>query len=39
LRDSVKSLREVWARELKGVRKEWKRGEERGRKEREEAVS
>lgn len=38
LRESVKSLRDVWARELKAVREEWKRGEEKGRKEREDAV-
>lgn len=38
LKDSVRSLREAWSRELRGVRDEWKRGEERNRKEREEAV-
>ncbi|KAK8866156.1 hypothetical protein IAR55_001307 [Kwoniella newhampshirensis] len=37
LRESVKSLRDVWAREVKSVREEWKRGEERGKREREEA--
>nr|XP_019049505.1 hypothetical protein I302_03294 [Kwoniella bestiolae CBS 10118]OCF28435.1 hypothetical protein I302_03294 [Kwoniella bestiolae CBS 10118] len=37
LRESVKSLRDVWAREIKGVRDEWKKGEEKGKKEREEA--
>nr|XP_019007424.1 uncharacterized protein I206_07876 [Kwoniella pini CBS 10737]OCF46205.1 hypothetical protein I206_07876 [Kwoniella pini CBS 10737] len=37
LRESVKSLRDVWAREVKSVRDEWKRGEEKGRKDREEA--
>ncbi|WVQ97461.1 hypothetical protein IAU59_004574 [Kwoniella sp. CBS 9459] len=37
LRDSVRSLRDVWAREVKSVREEWKRGEEKGKKEREEA--
>ncbi|GFZ46046.1 hypothetical protein JCM24511_04292 [Saitozyma sp. JCM 24511] len=37
LKDSVRSLREAWSRELRGVRDEWKRGEERNRKEREEA--
>ena len=39
LRDSVKSLRDVWGREVKSVREEWRRSEEKGRKEREEAVS
>lgn len=38
LRESVKSLREVWTRELKGVREEWRKGEEQGRRERDEAV-
>jgi hypothetical protein len=38
LKDSVRSLREAWSRDLRGVRDEWKRGEERNRKEREEAV-
>nr|XP_018267413.1 uncharacterized protein I303_01399 [Kwoniella dejecticola CBS 10117]OBR89571.1 hypothetical protein I303_01399 [Kwoniella dejecticola CBS 10117] len=37
LRESVKSLRDVWAREVKSVRDEWKKGEEKGKKEREEA--
>ncbi|WRT64392.1 uncharacterized protein IL334_001324 [Kwoniella shivajii] len=37
LRDSVKSLRDVWAREVKMVKDEWKKGEEKGKKEREEA--
>ncbi|WWD17638.1 hypothetical protein CI109_102079 [Kwoniella shandongensis] len=37
LRESVKSLRDVWAREVKSVKEEWKRGEEKGRREREEA--
>lgn len=39
LRDSVKSLRGVWAREVRAVREEMKRSEEKGREEREEAVS
>ncbi len=34
----MKSLREVWTRELKGVREEWRKGEEQGRRERDEAV-
>ena len=38
LREGVRSLKEVWAREMMAVREEWKRGEERGRREREEAV-
>ncbi|ORY29368.1 hypothetical protein BCR39DRAFT_175626 [Naematelia encephala] len=37
LRESVKSLRDVWTREVKAVREEVKRTEEKGRKEREEA--
>ncbi|OCF42287.1 hypothetical protein I317_03907 [Kwoniella heveanensis CBS 569] len=37
LRDSVRSLRDVWAREVKSVREEWKKGEEKGKREREEA--
>ncbi|KAK4689456.1 hypothetical protein P7C73_g619, partial [Tremellales sp. Uapishka_1] len=37
LRDSVKSLRDVWGREIKTVRDEWKRSEEKGKREREEA--
>ncbi|CAD6587762.1 MAG: hypothetical protein TREMPRED_004849 [Tremellales sp. Tagirdzhanova-0007] len=37
LREGVRSLKEVWAREMMAVREEWKRGEERGRREREEA--
>ncbi|WVQ82513.1 hypothetical protein IAT38_004642 [Cryptococcus sp. DSM 104549] len=36
LRDSVKSLRDVWAREMRGVKEDWKRGEEKNRREREE---
>lgn len=39
LRDSVKSLRDAWAREVKAVREEVKRNEERNKKEREDAVS
>lgn len=39
LRDSVKSLRDVWAREVRAVREEMKRSEEKGQQEREEAVS
>jgi flagellar biosynthesis/type III secretory pathway protein FliH len=39
LRDGVRSLREAWAREVKSVREEFKKGEERGLREREEAVS
>lgn len=39
LRDAVRSLRDVWAREVKGVKEEYKRGSERERAEREEAVS
>ena len=39
LREGVRSLKELWAREMTAVREEWKRGEERGRREREEAVS
>ncbi|OCF34049.1 hypothetical protein I316_04396 [Kwoniella heveanensis BCC8398] len=35
--DSVRSLRDVWAREVKSVREEWKKGEEKGKREREEA--
>jgi len=35
LRDSVKSLRDVWAREIKTVREEWKQGTEKERKDRE----
>ncbi len=38
LRESVRSLRDVWGREVRGVREEWRRGEERGRREREDAV-
>ncbi|WVR06095.1 hypothetical protein IAU60_003123 [Kwoniella sp. DSM 27419] len=37
LRDSVRSLRDVWAREVKSVREESRRGEEKGKKDREEA--
>jgi hypothetical protein len=38
LKDSVRSLREAWAREMKAVKDEWKSGQERERLEREEAV-
>jgi hypothetical protein len=38
LREGVKSLRDVWARDIKSVREEWKKGEEKARAEREEAV-
>lgn len=38
LRDGVKSLRDAWAREIKAVKDEWKKGVERERQEREEAV-
>lgn len=39
LKDSVRSLREAWAREMKAVRDEWRKNTEREVKEREEAVS
>jgi F0F1-type ATP synthase membrane subunit b/b' len=39
LRESVKSLRDVWAKEVRGVREEVKKGEERWRSERTVAVS
>lgn len=38
LRDSVKSLKDVWARDLKTVRDEMKRSEEKSRKEVDDAV-
>lgn len=39
LREAVKSLRDVWAREVRVVREEWRDGKERQEREREEAVS
>lgn len=38
LRDSVRSLREVWAREVKATRQDWKRDMENERLEREKMV-
>lgn len=39
LKDSVRSLRDAWGREMKGVRDEWRKGQEKEKLEREEAVS
>lgn len=39
LKDSVKSLKGVWARELKTAREEIRKAEEKGRKDLEDAVS
>ncbi|RXK39734.1 hypothetical protein M231_02927 [Tremella mesenterica] len=38
LRDGVKSLRDVWAREVKAMRAEWRKGQDRTRQERDESV-
>ena len=38
LRDSVRSLRDVWSREVKGLRTDWRRDQERARQERDECV-
>lgn len=39
LKDSVRSLRDAWAREMKAVKEEYKRSTEREKHDREEAVS
>lgn len=39
LRDSVKSLKDVWARDLKGVKEEMRNAQEKGRLDMENAVS
>jgi len=38
LREGVKSLRDVWVREVKTVKEDWRNGKERLEREREEAV-
>lgn len=39
LKESVKSLRDAWGREMKLVREEWRKGQDKERQERDEAVS
>lgn len=39
LRDSVRSLKDVWGREVRGLKEEMRKGEERWRGGKEEAVS
>ncbi len=38
LKSSVRSLRDAWGREMKVVKQEWRKGAEREKQEREEAV-